>query len=168
MNILSHNYPTLKLDASYRPVAIVSAIDALVSSIMGKATVLETYDKIIHSPNLSFKLPSVIVVNKIIKKGHGFSCDRKNIYIRDNGKCQYCGCKVNKEQGTIDHVIPRSQGGTITWDNVVLSCFECNQMKGNKTPEQANMKILKKPKPLTYGEYFDYMNFNIEMWKNYC
>ena len=74
------------------------------------------------------------------------SFSRKLIEIRDKGKCQYCGKKLSKSEKTIDHVIPKSRGGENSWENVVLCCKKCNKKKGDKTPEEANMKLLNKPK----------------------
>jgi 5-methylcytosine-specific restriction endonuclease McrA len=165
--MLIHNYQALKLDASYRPVDVIPAVEALVSTMMGKTTVLETYEQTISSPNLSFRLPAVVVLKKVVKKGGSFACDRKHVYIRDKGCCQYCGKNLTKTESTLDHVVPKSQGGIISWDNVVLSCFDCNQKKGSRTPEQANMKLRKQPKFLTYAEYLAYMNFDIDAWKDY-
>ena len=165
--MLIHNYQALKLDASYRPVDVIPAVEALVSTMMGKATVLETYEQTISSPNLTFRLPAVVVLNKVVKKGGSFSCDRKHVYIRDKGCWQYCGKSLTKTESTLDHVVPKSQGGIISWDNVVLSCFVCNQKKGNRTPEQASMKLRKQPKFLTYAEYLAYMNYDIDAWKDY-
>jgi 5-methylcytosine-specific restriction endonuclease McrA len=69
---------------------------------------------------------------------------RKNIIRRDNYRCQYCGKKTSTL--TIDHVIPKSRGGTDTWDNLVAACVKCNNKKGNRTPSEANMPLLKKPR----------------------
>jgi 5-methylcytosine-specific restriction endonuclease McrA len=70
---------------------------------------------------------------------------RENIYLRDKFKCQYCGNEFKKQYLTLDHVIPKSQGGKTTWENIVCSCAKCNHSKGNKTPEQANIKLIRKP-----------------------
>lgn len=64
--------------------------------------------------------------------------------------CQYCGVQPGTEELSIDHVIPRAQGGKTTWDNVVIACVECNRKKADKTPEQAKMKLRKKPGPPAY------------------
>ncbi|MEL7237929.1 MAG: HNH endonuclease [Planctomycetota bacterium] len=71
--------------------------------------------------------------------------NRRNIFARDNNNCQYCGRKFNTSELSLDHVIPRSQDGPTTWDNIVTCCIACNVKKGGRTPEQANMKLLSKP-----------------------
>jgi len=162
-----NNYQALKLDASYRPIGVVSSIDALVSSMMGKSRILETHNKTIRSPSVHFKLPSVIVIDRIAKHRKTFTCDKNNVYLRDNGLCQYCGCSVEKSKVTLDHVIPKSHGGKLSWDNIVLCCRSCNQKKGNRTPLQAGMKLFKEPKVLTYHEYLGSLNLDNTIWKDY-
>ena len=71
--------------------------------------------------------------------------NRYNIFLRDNNTCQYCGKKLPKSELNIDHVIPRSRGGKTTWDNVVCCCISCNRKKGGRLPEEAGMKLIKKP-----------------------
>jgi 5-methylcytosine-specific restriction endonuclease McrA len=69
---------------------------------------------------------------------------RKNILKRDNHRCQYCGKKTLDI--TIDHIMPKSRGGIDTWDNLVAACVRCNNRKGNRTPDEAGMKLLSKPR----------------------
>ena len=71
---------------------------------------------------------------------------RRNIYVRDDGICQYCGGKVSLSKMTVDHVIPKSIGGKHIWKNVVCSCFSCNNRKGDKLLKDTNMKLLRQPK----------------------
>ena len=77
---------------------------------------------------------------------------RKNILVRDNYKCQYCG-KQSKSL-TVDHVLPKFRSGQDTWENLVAACKNCNQTKGEKTPEEAKMPLLKKPKRPNRIHYF--------------
>ncbi len=72
--------------------------------------------------------------------------NRRNIFARDGNRCQYCGQKFATNELSIDHVLPRSQHGKSTWENVVCSCIECNIRKGGRTPEQARMKLISVPK----------------------
>ena len=160
-------YQALKLDASYRPIGIVPSLDALVSSIVGKSTVLETHDKYSSSARATFALPSVIVIDRVAKKGKTFPCNRNNVFIRDCGICQYCSKKLTKATCTLDHVIPRSKGGNLSWDNIVLCCMPCNQKKGSKTLSQTGMKLLRQPKPLSYREYLLNNPLDSESWKDY-
>jgi 5-methylcytosine-specific restriction endonuclease McrA len=71
--------------------------------------------------------------------------NRRNIFARDNNRCQYCGKKFPLADLSLDHILPRSQGGKSTWENVVCSCLDCNVRKGGRTPQQASMKLLAQP-----------------------
>lgn len=71
--------------------------------------------------------------------------NRRNLFARDNSTCQYCGKRFSTAQLSLDHVVPRSHGGPSTWDNMVCACVKCNVRKGGRTPEQANMKLIRKP-----------------------
>lgn len=79
---------------------------------------------------------------------------RLNIYARDQDTCQYCGRQLPRSELNLDHVVPRSQGGKTSWENVVCSCVECNLRKGGRTPEQAGMKLLKKPVRSKWTPFF--------------
>lgn len=100
----------------------------------------------IHTPSLSIRVPEVILLrgfNGFFRQEVRFS--RRNIFERDRNRCQYCGKHFAKADLTMDHVIPRSKGGRDTWENLVLACVRCNVRKGNRTPHQAGMLLLRKP-----------------------
>lgn len=138
------SYLTLKLDASYRPLAVVSAKEALVMSVLDKCNVIETWDRKVAAGKHTFDLPSVIALKAYTNKNKTqVKCTRGNIFWRDNHTCQYCGTTDAKM--TIDHVIPKSKGGHFGWDNIVTCCEPCNQKKGDRTPEKAAMSLLNKP-----------------------
>jgi 5-methylcytosine-specific restriction endonuclease McrA len=71
--------------------------------------------------------------------------NRRNIYARDENRCQFCGSKFPTSELTLDHVLPRSQGGISSWENLVCACVACNSRKGGRTPTQAHMKLIRKP-----------------------
>ncbi len=71
--------------------------------------------------------------------------NRRNIYARDANRCQYCGKHFSTKELTIDHVVPRVQGGMNTWDNLVCACVKCNARKGGRTPTQASMRLMRAP-----------------------
>ena len=76
--------------------------------------------------------------------------NRRNIFARDNNRCQYCGEKFPTSELSLDHIIPRSQGGGESWENLVCCCVKCNTRKGGRTPKQAVMPLIKRPiKPKT-------------------
>jgi 5-methylcytosine-specific restriction endonuclease McrA len=70
---------------------------------------------------------------------------RRNIFERDSNTCQYCGRRFSKSDLTLDHVVPRSRGGRDSWENLVLACVNCNVRKGNRTPEEAQIRLVRKP-----------------------
>jgi 5-methylcytosine-specific restriction endonuclease McrA len=71
--------------------------------------------------------------------------NRRNLYARDNNRCQYCGKHFATKELTLDHVIPRVQGGEHTWENLVCACVKCNARKGGRTPHQAHMHLVRHP-----------------------
>ena len=136
----------LVLNASYEPLNITSWRRATVLMLKGKAESLE------ENPDLQIRhdrnLPTVIRLKYFIKVPfRDIPLSRKNILQRDNNSCQYCGY-IGKEL-SIDHIIPRSRGGDDSWENVTTACLSCNVIKGNRTPEEANMPLRTNPhKPL--------------------
>jgi 5-methylcytosine-specific restriction endonuclease McrA len=111
-----------------------------------KAEIIEVRNGLfIRSVKNVFPYPSVIRLFNFSKRPASFlELSRKNILRRDNYQCQYCG--KSKGDLTIDHVIPRSRGGGDTWENLVTACHTCNSKKGNRTPDEAGMKLITKPK----------------------
>lgn len=99
-------------------------------------------DEGIRSANAVFRIPEVILLtnyDRVPNPAVHFS--RRNLFKRDSMTCQYCGCRPGSSELTIDHVLPKAQGGTSTWENCILACIECNGRKANRTPEQAGMKL---------------------------
>jgi hypothetical protein len=91
-------------------------------------------------------VPRVILLvayDRIPRRHVRFS--RLNIFLRDRNTCQYCGRSLQRRDLNLDHVIPRSRGGTSVWENVVCSCFDCNRRKGGRTPEEAGMRLINRP-----------------------
>ena len=137
---------TLVLSRSFEPVNIVSWKQAITLLFLGKAEVIEEYDRNIKTTSLVIKIPAVVRLLEAFrrhKKPVKFS--RINIYGRDKYSCQYCGAKKKINELTYDHVVPRAQGGKTSWTNIATSCSNCNRRKANRTPEQAGMKLLKVP-----------------------
>jgi 5-methylcytosine-specific restriction endonuclease McrA len=157
----------LKLDATYRPVEVIDAIEALVLCIIGKAKAIETYTKEICSPTQSFKVPAVIVLKNIVRyRFGGIVCNKQNVFWRDHNTCQYCAKSFSSEQLTVDHVIPKSRGGEKSWTNLVAACKKCNQKKGCRTPQESGMIPICKPvKPKV--SILKTANQINELWKNY-
>lgn len=100
----------------------------------------------VHTPTMRIRVPEVIqlkVFNGYVRHEVRFS--RHSIFERDRGVCQYCGKRFSRSHLTIDHIIPQSRGGADSWDNLVLACLACNVRKADRTPDEANMPLLKHP-----------------------
>lgn len=171
---------TLLLNITYEPLRVISWQKAITLLTLGKVEVVEEYDREIRSVSFSIKLPAVVRLLRLVKWREGpVKFSRKNIYARDRGLCQYCGKELKRQEITYDHVIPKSQGGDSSWENVVTSCLDCNSHKGGRTPRQAGMKLRKIPKRpkwnmslrITIGlrqtpdSWRDYLYWNIELDK---
>ncbi|SMO57483.1 TIGR02646 family protein [Balnearium lithotrophicum] len=139
-------YPTLVLDKTYTPVTIFSHKKAFLLELLNKCEVLEHYERIkLHSPSCEFPAPLVIKIPVLFRHWQS-SPTRRALFIRDNFTCAYCGKTVKDNEATVDHLVPKSRGGKWEWENLVTSCSECNQRKGNRTPKEAGMELLFKPK----------------------
>jgi len=140
----------LVLNTSYMPVNIIPWQDAICLWYTDKAEILDSYeDKMLHSWKSAMAMPAVIRLYSFVKPHRNISFyesfTRKNVWLRDESKCQYCGKPVALNSFTFDHVKSKSSGGLTTWTNIVCSCLKCNTKKGNKTLEEAGMKLIKKP-----------------------
>jgi len=117
--------------------------------------------------NDRFALPAVIKLTRYAPIPHSaVVLSRKNIYLRDNHTCQYCG---KNGPLTIDHVMPKSRGGEDTWSNVVVSCVRCNNKKGDRTPEEIGMKLKTMPYRPASSLYLHMTRLNAipTSWNNY-
>lgn len=104
-------------------------------------------DEWVRTPSLEIRVPRIIrllVYEKLPERMVKFN--RRNIYARDDGRCQYCGMRFPYKELTLDHVQPRSLGGNATWENIVCACVKCNVKKGGRRPENAEMKLIRQPK----------------------
>jgi len=162
---------TLILNQSYRPHEIVDWKDAVTRMFSGKIEVIVQYDEVLASigrrtldtfPDLKralrqvigtdaeyleIKVPAVAVLRRKVgatKSGIKFS--KINVCLRDDFRCQYCGDKLPMSKLNYDHVVPRSLGGKTVWENIVMSCYACNEKKANKTLEESGMVLLSVPK----------------------
>tara|TARA_B100001057_G_scaffold273048_1_gene273362 strand:- start:66 stop:605 length:540 start_codon:yes stop_codon:yes gene_type:complete len=150
-NLLSS--AVLVLNANYAPMTVCTAKRAISLHFLDKIDILSNYEEKINSPSVSLELPSVIKIRTYIKNNNmAVEISRKNILARDNYKCQYCG--KQSMSLTVDHVIPKFRNGQDTWENLVAACKNCNQLKGEKTPEEAKMPLIKKPKRPNRIHYF--------------
>lgn len=140
-------YQALLLNASYEPIKVIDWQRAMTLWYRGRAEIIHTHDREVRAVTFSFRLPSVVRLLRYVKirRREHVTFTRANIYARDQRTCQYCGVRFPTEELTFDHVVPVAQGGTRSWDNIVAACVECNRAKGDRTPEQAGMRLLKRP-----------------------
>ena len=140
---------TLVLDRNWQPVGFVGWQRAIKLVWEGRAQVIKEDEggQVLHSPCLTMGMPRIIVVKNVWAKRRRtqIPCTRRNLLIRDHATCQYCGRVIGTHEYTIDHVIPRCQGGKTTWENAVIACVRDNNRKDGRTPEQAGMPLLNKP-----------------------
>jgi 5-methylcytosine-specific restriction endonuclease McrA len=139
----------LVLNASYEPLHVVTWQRALQLLFQGKVEVVEESEKEVHTVRLTIRVPAVLRLLSYVpikNKKQIVRFSRTNIFIRDAHTCQYCAGKFNKTHLTLDHVVPIVQGGKKCWENIVTACKPCNQRKGGRTPVQAGMKLIRKPK----------------------
>ena len=148
------NLPVLVLNQTYEPLNICRVRRAMVLIYQNKAEMLENGSGLLHTVDGEYPIPSVIRLATLIKRPHRIQrkMSRIEIFKRDNFTCQYCG-KVSHSL-TLDHVIPRSRNGQHTWENVVSACVPCNRVKAGRTPEEAGMKLRKKPTAPVPGSLF--------------
>ncbi len=140
--------PVLVLNATYEAIHVTGTKRALILVLKGVASMEEAGEDQVHSMRLTMDVPSVIRLmeyRRIPMQIRAIS--RKNILLRDRHTCQFCGRRFAPGDLTLDHVVPRSQGGKSSWDNLVACCHRCNNRKGNRTPEEAGLKLLRKPRP---------------------
>lgn len=144
-NGLLINRSVLMLNQNYEPLTVCSARRALVLLFQGKAEMIEKADGLkIHTVRTYYSLPSVVRLWRYRRVPYRrIMLTRKNIITRDGHRCQYCG--TSKGPMTVDHLLPRTQGGKDTWENMVCACTKCNNRKSDRTPERAGMSLLRKP-----------------------
>ena len=152
----------LILDTSWEPLYFVSWEDAISNIFIGKLDVIEehptdvirTTTGTIPAP-LKARFTSDVFLRKLGQKVRWLRFNKKNLYLRDNGKCQYCDKKITFNESTMDHIVPKSQGGMSGWRNIVLSCNSCNQKKGAKSLEASGLFLKRKPVPVRFSAGFD-------------
>jgi len=150
---MTGNQKTLVLTQWNSPFLIVSWKAGILMMLSGDVELVEAYgDEVVSSPSLSLPLPAVVRLQRGAVSGirRGVRFSRENIFLRDRYTCQYCVTKKKARELNLDHVIPASRGGRKNWENIVASCVPCNDMKRNRTPAEAGMKLRARPiRPLT-------------------
>ena len=122
------------LPVGYMPLSTLTWQDAIKYMVLDKADVLHYHDNwIVHSARWETQVPSVMMLRDYMKPKMTVRFSRSNVYLRDNGECQYCGDKIERKESTLDHVLPVSKGGKSTWENCTTACAPCNSNKSDKT-----------------------------------
>ena len=178
--------PTLVLNRNWQPVGVAPVSRALVKVWNESARIVDPNDfqqygwedwaliepnadeAFIQTQWLRLKVPEVVTLTKYDRlptKVVAFS--RRNVFKRDAFTCQYCKCRPGSEELTIDHVVPRAQGGTSSWTNCVLACVDCNHRKGNRTPEQAFMPLQRPPVRPMWNPGYARSGVRLESWSKF-
>lgn len=184
------NKPVLVLNKGWTPIHVVSVTAAISDIMVGSKCALDHESYIVYDSDGWFELP--------VQEGHSFiqltrgkrirvpevvvcaeynkipkftvKLNRRNVYLRDNFTCQYTGEKLTYDELNLDHVVPSSRGGRSTWDNLVACSIRINTLKGNKTPEEAGLKLIKPPrKPKWTPLYSSAINTkrSLDSWKKF-
>lgn len=148
----------LLLNSDYSPLGVISWKKAIKLMVKGKVEVIKLATRVITNAERTVKLilPSIIRLIKFIRYIYKAKVplNKRNILIRDNFECQYCGKKLVSGVGaTVDHIIPRSMGGKTAFENCVASCLPCNNRKDNKLPREVGMFPKKRPTSPTVYEF---------------
>ena len=178
--------PTLLLNRHWQPVGVAPVARSLTLVAAERARIVdpatfqqymwEDWAELIPDDNEPFiqavtfrlRVPEVLTLteyDRVPRNAVTFS--RRNLFKRDRYTCQYCGSQPGTEELTIDHVRPRAQGGTSTWENCVLACLGCNARKADRTPEQAHMPLRKAPVRPTWQPLYARHSLQIESWSKF-
>jgi 5-methylcytosine-specific restriction endonuclease McrA len=142
---------TLVLSSSFLPLRRVSWFRSMSWLLSGRVELVAEYeDQTVASYSREFKTPAVVRYRSknsaTFHQRRGVRFNRRNVWTRDGGRCQYCGKSLPVSDFTFDHVIPRHRGGTTCWENVVVCCHKCNQRKGSQTLKEAGLRLRATPK----------------------
>ncbi len=178
--------PALVLNRNWQPIHIATVARVLIMVYRGTARVVDpadyqmydwkdwsrlqpaAEDLFVRTVNSRLRIPEVVVLayyDGLPNANVPFS--RRNIYKRDRHTCQYCGAQPPMDELTIDHVIPRSHGGTSTWENCVLACLDCNKRKADRTPAQAGMRLRRVPQRPAWRPFYSWCSKPIESWQRF-
>ena len=155
----------LVLNQDYSPLTVCSVERAFLLVFLNKAEMISPVPNVfLHTVDTSYQAPSVIKVSRYISVPYkGVILSRQNVFRRDNHECQYCG--TNRDL-TLDHLVPRSKGGTSSWKNLVTACKHCNAKKGDYSPGEVGMKLRKEPFKPSYIMFLKTSNGSVfDEWR---
>ncbi|MDE2834879.1 MAG: HNH endonuclease [Bacteroidota bacterium] len=157
----------LVLNQDFSALTVCSVQRAFVLIHLDKADLVESLPQaVLCTPRRHFAWPSIVRLRSYVRVPfRRIMLSRKNVLRRDGFRCQYCN---QRERLTVDHVVPRSRGGKDQWTNLVAACIRCNNRKGDRTPEEARMKLRRKPfRPSHVTFIRDYVGQVEDSWKPY-
>jgi 5-methylcytosine-specific restriction endonuclease McrA len=178
--------PTLVLNRNWQPVNVATVARALVLLWNESARVVDPADyqlytwddwsklrprgdePFIRAVRFRLRIPEVVALrgyDRVPVATVTFS--RRNIFKRDHNTCQYCGVQPGSDELTIDHIVPRAQGGVSSWENCVLACVTCNKRKADRTPEQARMRFRRQPVRPTWKPLYAEHGMRIASWSTF-
>ena len=159
--------PVLVLNLNYVPINVCTVRRAIILLGKGKAELLENHRGELRTVSAVIEAPSIIRLVYLVKRPFlPRKLSKKEVFLRDRFTCQYCGNK--SQELTLDHVIPRRQNGSHSWNNVVAACAKCNLRKAGRTPVEASMKLVKEPRAPDPNPYLILQNRSIlEEWRPY-
>ena len=178
--------PTLVLNRVWQPVGVASVARALTLVVADRARIVDPEDyrqyswsdwaelipkddePFVQAVQFRLRVPEIITLTGYDRvPSNAVTFSRRNIFKRDRFTCQFCGRQPGSEELTIDHVLPRSHGGTSTWENCVLACIDCNARKADRTPEQARMPLRHAPIRPTWKPLYAAHGTRISSWSRF-
>ena len=178
--------PTLVLNRNWQPIHVATVARALVLLWNESARVVDpidfqTYvwedwsklrprdgDAFIQAVRFRLRVPEVITLTEYDRlPTAAVTFSRRNLFKRDHFTCQYCGAQPGSEELTVDHVVPRAQGGPSRWENCVLACVACNKRKADRTPQQAGLKLKRTPVRPNWNPLYGFHDMRIESWSKF-
>ncbi len=178
--------PTLVLNRNWQPVNIACVARALILVWNDQARVVEPADyqlydwtnwarldpgpdePFIQAVSTRLRVPEVITLNRFDRlPSANVAFNRRNLFKRDRQTCQYCGVQPSPDELTIDHIVPRAQGGLSSWTNCVLACVGCNHRKADRTPDQARMRLKHPPLQPTWNPGYWRHTRRIDSWQKF-
>ena len=159
--------PVLVLNLNYVPINVCTVRRGIILVGKGKAELLENHRGQLRTIDAVIEAPSIIRLVYLVKRPFlPRKLSKKEVFLRDRFTCQYCGKK--SQDLTLDHVVPRRQNGSHSWNNVVAACTRCNLRKAGRTPAEANMRLVKEPRVPDPNPYLILQNRSIlEEWRPY-
>jgi len=162
------NAKVLILNQNYEPMSVINVKKAIVLLYLGKAELIAANDALrVRSVTMAMPFPSIVRLSMYVRiPFKKIILSRKNILRRDGHRCQYCG--RSDLPLTIDHVVPVSRAGEDGWDNLVCACVDCNNRKGDRTPDEAAMPLRRKPVRPNHVTFISHFVGTLdERWKPY-